>query len=86
VWPDARHKVNAVQAVDDYAEALGIDPAIIRSDEEVAQLVEADRQAAAQQQAAAQAQQMSDMAKSASETEISEDNALGRVMQRAGIG
>jgi len=86
VWPDARHKINAVQAVDDYAEALGIDPAIIRSDEEVAQLVEADRQAVAQQQAAAQAQQMSDMAKSASETEISEDNALGRVMQRAGIG
>ena len=86
VWPEARHKFNAVQSVDDYADALGVDPATVNSDEVVEAMVQAEREQQAQAQAAAQAEQLTNMAKTASETEVSEDNALGTVMQRAGIG
>jgi hypothetical protein len=86
IWPDARHKFNAVQSVDDYAEALGVDPAIVNSDEVVKEMADAERQAQAQQQAAAQAEQLANMAKTASDTQVSDDNALGTIMNRAGIG
>ena len=86
VWPEARHKVNASRAIDEYAESLGVDPSLIRSDDEVEAMAQAEAQQAAQAQAMAVAQQGAEMAKTASETEISEDNALGSVMRRAGLG
>lgn len=58
--PAALDKVNTDQVVDVYANALGVDPRVINSDEKVAQLrqARADQQAAMQQQqAAAQATQ-----------------------------
>lgn len=85
VWPEARHKVDASRAVDEYAVSLGVDPSLIRSDEEVAAMAQAEQQQLAQAQAMANAQQGADMAKTASETEVSEDNALGAVMRRAGL-
>jgi hypothetical protein len=85
IWPEARHKINAMQSVDDYAESLGVDPAIIRSDDEVAIMVEQEQMRAAQAQAMATAQQGVDMAKTASETELNENNALGATMRRAGL-
>lgn len=85
LWPEARHKVDISRAIDEYGESLGVDPAIIRSDDDAAQLTLAEQQQAAQAQAMAAAQQGADMAKTASETEISEDNALGAVMRRAGL-
>jgi hypothetical protein len=85
IWPEARHKFNAVQSIDDYAEALGVDPAIVNSDEVVQAMAKAERDAQAAAQAQQQAEQLTNMAKTASETDVSEDNALGRVMQRAGL-
>jgi len=85
IWPEARHKVDVSQAIDDYAEALGINPAIIRSDDEAKAMTQAEAQAAAQAQAMAQGEQLAGMAKTASETEVTEDNALGTVMRRAGL-
>tara|TARA_R100001086_G_scaffold213662_1_gene129637 strand:- start:105 stop:1565 length:1461 start_codon:yes stop_codon:yes gene_type:complete len=86
VWPEARHKIDASRAVDEYAESLGIDPAIIRSDEDVALAVQAEQQAVAQAQSLAAVQQSADIAKTASETNTEGENALGAVMSRAGIG
>lgn len=86
VYPEARHKINASRALDDYAESLGVDPGMIRSDDEVQALAQAEAQQAAQAQAMAVAEQGANMAKTASETNISDDNALGAVMQRAGLG
>lgn len=85
IWPEARHKVNAAQAVDDYAASLGVDPSMIRSDDEVAQMQMAEQQAAQQQQAMAMAQQGVTMAKTASDANLADDNALGAVMRRAGL-
>jgi hypothetical protein len=85
VWPDARHKVNASRAVDEYAESLGVDPSMLRSDDEVAAMALAEQQQAAQAQAMQVAQQGADIAKTASETEMSDNNALGVTMRRAGL-
>lgn len=85
VWPEARHKINASQAVDMYSESLGVDPSLIRSDDEVAAMAQAEAQQAAQAQAMANAQQGVDMAKTASEVEVTENNAVGAMMRNAGL-
>ena len=86
IWPEARHKVNINRGIDEYAESLGVDPSMVRSDDEVEAMMQADALQAQQAQAMAVAQQGADLAKTASDTNMSEDNALGAVMQRAGIG
>lgn len=86
IWPEARHKVNINRGVDEYAESLGVDPSMVRSDDEVEAMMQADALQAQQAQAMAVAQQGADLAKTASDTNMSEDNALGAVMQRAGLG
>ena len=85
VWPEARHKINPTRAIDEYAESLGVDPSLINSDTEVKEKVAAEQQAAAAQRAMDTAQQSADVAKTASDTEMSEDSALGSVMRRAGL-
>jgi len=86
VWPEARHKVDIMQSIDDYAEALGVNPSIIVSDSDVQGKVAAEAQAAQQAAMMEQGAAMADMAKTASETSIDDDNVLGATMQRAGIG
>lgn len=86
LWPAARHKVNINQGIDEYAEALGIDPSMIRSNEEADAMSQAEAAQAAQAQALATAEQGVNMAKTASETNTDEGNALGDTMRRAGIG
>lgn len=50
LMPDVLDKLDALEAIDKYAQALGSPAAILRSDDEVAQLQEARRQAQAQAQ------------------------------------
>jgi len=85
IYPEARHKIDITRAVDEYAESLGVDPSMVRSDDEVAMMAQAEAQQAQQAQAMAAAQQTAETAKTASETEVSENNALGAVMRRAGL-
>ena len=85
VWPGARHKINAEQAVDEYSAALGVDPSIINSDEEVEAINTAEAQQQAQQQASQQAEQMVKMGKDASDIKIEDNNAVGAMMERAGL-
>jgi hypothetical protein len=86
VWPEARHKIDATRAIDEYAESLGVNPSIIRSDKDVALAVEAEQQAMAQAQSMAAAQQTAEIAKTASETSTEGENALGNIMRQAGLG
>jgi hypothetical protein len=85
VWPGARHKIDPNQAIDEYAEALGVSPAIIVSDADAQAAATAEAQAAARAQAMEQGGQLTDMAKTASETEPGDENALGMMMKRAGL-
>jgi len=86
VWPDARHKLNALRAIDEYADSLGSDPALLVSDDVVAAMTQAEQQQQAAAQAMQAAQQSADVAKTASEANLSDDNVLGAMASRAGVG
>lgn len=81
---DVVDKIDIDQAVDEYAVMLGVPPSIIRPDDEVEE-VRTER--ARQQQAAQQAEVASQAvqgAKVLSETDVSSDNALTRIMGGGG--
>ena len=67
VWPEARHKIDALQIVDDLADIYGINPKLIRSDDDANQRIAQEQQAAQQAQAAAAAPVAADAAKTTSE-------------------
>lgn len=84
-FPEARHKLNAQQAVDDYANAMGVSPHIIRSDDETAELMRQEQEAIQQQQMAENMQQTVDMAQQASQMDTAGQNGLTDVMRIAGM-
>jgi hypothetical protein len=69
IWPEARHKIDALQAIDEYADGYGVSPKIVVPDEIVAQRMQAEAQQQAAAQAAAAAPVMADTAKTASEVD-----------------
>ncbi|WJR24951.1 portal protein [Pseudomonas asiatica] len=79
-FPEVRDKFDADQWVDEYGEAIGVVPTVIRGDEEVLAI----REQRAQQQQQAEAQQALangvQAAKLLSETQITGDNALGQIL------
>lgn len=86
IWPEVRHKINMNQGIDDYAEALGVNPSMVASDEEARQRAAEEAQMQQQMAAMEQAQQLANTAKTASETDIKEGTALDTMMQGAGLG
>ena len=85
IWPEARHKIDPMQTVDDYAGSRGVSPGVIRTDDEAQQLADAEAQQLAAQQAGATAEQAADVAKTASEADTAGENVLTRVMNQAGL-
>jgi len=80
IWPEARHKINIMQNIDNYADALGVDPNTINSDSDANAAAEAEKKAAQQQAMMEQGAQAVDMAKTASETNMDENSALVQAM------
>jgi hypothetical protein len=80
VWPEARHKVNALELVNGYADFLGVNPKIVRSDDEAtaAATQEAQAQQQAQQLAALESQAKTTQA--LGNTPVTGDTALGRML------
>jgi hypothetical protein len=62
VWPEVRHKIDAMQVIDDYANLFGVNPKMVRPDEDAKALADAEAQAA---QAAQQGMAMAQAAESA---------------------
>lgn len=78
--PNAIHKLNTNEAIELYAEATGINPRAIRTDEEVNVILQ---QIAKQQQSQQQMDMMqkgSEAAKNLSESYVNGDSALGRIL------
>lgn len=76
VYPEARHKFNATEAVDEYARAVGTAAKLINSDEEVAAMQEQEaKQAQAQQMLEATAA-TAEQAKVLSQADLGGNNAL----------
>ena len=84
VYPDSRHKIDAAQMIDEYADSLGVPPAVIRGDDVVAAMQQQEQEAAQQQAQQEQMNQMAQMAKTASDTSTAEGNALGDAISQAG--
>jgi len=76
-------KFDADQVIDEYAQAIGVPPTVVRSDDDVAAIREQRAQAQQAAQAAAAAQPVKDMAsaaKSLSETEMNKGSALDEMV------
>ena len=84
VFPEAKAKIDVNQAIDDYADQLGVDPRIIRSTEDAEAMVAAEQQAAAAAMQAQQAQQMAATAKDAAAAPMTGDTLLTRMASSMG--
>lgn len=84
--PDAMDKLDYDQAIDEYVDARGTPPRMIRSDEQVLEM----RRVRMKQQQVAQAAQnipaMAGAAKQLSETDVSKNSALKSLIDRANAG
>lgn len=81
-YPNVLDKFDAEQAVDEYGDMLGVPPRIVRSDDDVGVLRQQRQQQEQALQAAAAVQQGAETAKTLSETDMSEGNALAAMMGR----
>lgn len=85
VWPEARHKIDPMQAIDEYAHSMGVNPKVVRGDDDAEEAAAAEAQAAqaaAMQESVAQTAQT---AKTAAETPMGDDNALNTLLRNAGL-
>lgn len=78
--PSVLNKVDMQQAVDDYAEQIGVDPSLVRTDDEANEITQGQQRAAQAAAEAEQAAQLAQTAKSASETDLEKDTLLRRAM------
>lgn len=77
--PSTRHKVNGFQVITNYGEMLGIDPRIVRTDEEAGQMAAAEAQQQQAMQDAQQAKLLAGAAKDGAAAPMGTDSALDRV-------
>lgn len=85
IWPEARHKIDAMQVVDEYAESMGVNPRIVQADDAANAALAAEQQQVQASQSMALAGEMAQTAKTASEADVSGDNALNKVLQQTGL-
>jgi Bacteriophage head to tail connecting protein len=83
-FPQVRHKIKVFQVVDEYAEMLGVNPNILRTDDEADAQLEAEQQAQAQAMEAEQLKSVAQAGKALSDTPMKGDNALQRIAQGLG--
>lgn len=79
IEPSARHKIDWLQSIEDYAESAGVNPKQVRSNDDVDGIVQKEAQASAQAQAAESVQAMANTAKTMSETEATDADLLGQL-------
>jgi hypothetical protein len=83
-FPEARYKVNPMQAVDDYGDVYGVNPKLIVPDEEAEAALQATQQAAQQQRQIELAAMGARGAKDLAQAPVNEDNALTRALESVG--
>src|SRR5690606_24138302 len=82
----ARDKVDVDQTVDIVGETLSLPPGIVRPDEEVARIRQAQAQAEAQARQAEMLQAGAGAARDLSQSDMSGDNALTRILNNEATG
>jgi hypothetical protein len=76
VFPDAVHKFDAMQAIDEFSKAKGTPPKVIRTDKEAEASMQAQQQAQEQAQQLAMLQQGAETAKTLGDIPSGDDSAL----------
>lgn len=84
--PNSRDKIDFDQYIDVMADRTSVNPTIIRSDDDVSKMREAQAKAQRAQQLAQSAPQAASVVKTLSETNMEGDNALNRMVQAANAG
>lgn len=84
--PALLDKVDADQMIDEYADAVGVSPHIVRSDDEVEAIRSERAKAQAAQIKSDRVQQLAKGAKDLSQTDMTGDTALTRLVQQAEAG
>jgi hypothetical protein len=82
-FPQALDKINIDEAVDEYGDMMGVSSKIILTAEQTAELRQQKAEQAAQQQAQAAIPQLAQAGKLLSETDLSTDNGLSRLLAGA---
>jgi hypothetical protein len=83
-FPEVRHKVNAFQVVDAYGDTLGVNPKLVRTDEDAQELLEQEQQAIAAAQQAENAKQLAQAGAALGNTPVGTGSALDEVMGAMG--
>lgn len=84
--PSSARKIDCDQALDEYANGLGVSPRVVRSDEDVEKIAQATAQAQQQQAMAEQAVAATGAVKNLSGSDMEGDNALVRLAEVANAG
>ena len=82
-FPNVKDKINADEAIDEYADMMGVSAKILYTDEETGEIRQANAAALAKQQAAAAIPDLAKAAENLSGADLSTDNALSRVLAGA---
>lgn len=82
--PRAAKKVRWDQVIDDYAERSGVNPKLVRSDEEVEEMMQAEQAAAEKAAMAEQIQGGAKVAKDLANAKLEDDSALKRLLTTQG--
>lgn len=85
VFPSVLDKVKANDVVDEYASALGVNPKLIRSDDEADAIGQQRAQAQAQAEQSAQLAAAAKAGKDLGTTPMTGDTALSRLVEAAGV-
>jgi hypothetical protein len=80
VYPNARHKIDELQAIDEYANIVGAPSRIIRPDDDVEAIIKGEQEAIAAQQQQANIAGAAQTAKVLSETDVASPNALAALV------
>jgi hypothetical protein len=81
IWPEMKHKIDAMQVVDDYAKMYGVNPKIIKDDDTANESMAVEQQAAQAAAAAEAAPKLAAGAKSVSEIDPQNMNdVMGSLM------
>lgn len=78
--PEVGASINFRKVVSNYADMLGVDPELVRTDDEVTSILAAQQAQAQQQAQAEQAAQIATAAQKASQTKMGTDSALDRLV------
>lgn len=84
--PNSIRKVNIDKMIDIYGERLSINPEIIRSEDEVNEIAQAEQKQAQAQHAAEMIQAGAGAAKDLSQADLTKDSALKRIMDQSNAG